>query len=117
MSGSGLTSLPDETIEFRVFEPGQPRSARSDNEVFMAALLYKDCLIIAIGQFDKCTQRWSPVADISWHAVTGYDAHTIGDLVHTFGTKLEAEKFAIEAAKAWVDARVTAALGLTVPLK
>jgi hypothetical protein len=110
-----LTSLPDETIQFRVFELGQPRSARSDNEVFMAAFFYNDFLIIAFSQFDKDTQRWVPVADISWHAATGYEAHTIRDLVHTFGTKQAAETCAVEGAKAWVDGHVKAGLGLAVP--
>ena len=50
-----------------------------------------------------------PIADISWHSASGYKSHTIQDSVHCFGTKKEAEAFAIEAAKAWVDARVKAA--------
>ena len=83
----------------------------------MAALLYKDCLIIATGRFDKDKELRMPIADISWHSATGRESHTIQDSVHCFGTKQEAEAFAIEAAKAWVDARVRAALGLTVPLK
>ena len=75
----------------------------------MAALLYNDFFIIAFGQFDKETQRWEPIADISWHAATGYDAHTIRDPGYTFSTKQDAEAFAVEAAKAWVDAHVKAA--------
>jgi hypothetical protein len=50
-----------------------------------------------------------PIADMSWHSATGRESHTIQDSVHCFGTKKEAETFAIEAAKAWVDARVKAA--------
>ena len=83
----------------------------------MAALLYKDCLIIATGRFDKDKELRMPIADISWHSATGRESHTIQDSVHCFGIKQEAEAFAIEAAKTWVDARVRAALGLTVPLK
>jgi len=83
----------------------------------MAALLYKDCLIIATGRFDKDKELRMPIADISWHSATGRESHTIQDSVHCFGSKQEAEAFAIEAAKTWVDARVRAALGLTVPLK
>ena len=75
----------------------------------MAALLYNDFFIIAFGQFDKETQRWEPIADISWHAATGYEAHIIRDPVQTFGTKQDAEAFAVESAKAWVDAHVKAA--------
>jgi len=50
-----------------------------------------------------------PVADISWHTATGYKANIPRDPVQTFGTKQEAEAFAVEAAKAWVDTRVKAA--------
>jgi hypothetical protein len=83
----------------------------------MAALLYKDFFIIATGQFDKQKELRMPIADISWYSATGRESHAIQDSVHYFGTKQEAETFAIEAAKAWVDAHVRAALGLTVPLK
>ena len=75
----------------------------------MAALLYKDCLIIAIGQIDEDKELRMPIADISWHSASGYESHTVQDSFHYFGTKQEAEAFAIEAAKAWVDARVKAA--------
>ena len=75
----------------------------------MAALLYKDFFIIATGQFDKQKELRMPIADISWHSASGYESHTIQDSVHCFGTKKEAEAFAMEAAKAWVDARVKAA--------
>ena len=37
--------------------------------------------------------------------------------VDGFRTRERAEIFAVEAAEAWVDARVMAALGLTIPLK
>ena len=84
-------------------------SASPNSEVFMAALLYKDCLIIAIGQFDKDKELRIPIADVSWHSASGYESHTIQDSVHYFGTKKEAEAFAIEAAKAWIDAHVKAA--------
>jgi hypothetical protein len=75
----------------------------------MAALLYKDCLIVATGQFDKNRDLWMPIGDIGWHSATRRESHTIEDSVHCFGTKQEAEAFAVEAAKAWVDARVKAA--------
>jgi hypothetical protein len=75
----------------------------------MAALLYKDCLIIAISQFDKDQELRMPIADISWHSATGRESYTIQDSVHCFGTKQQAEAFAIEAAKAWIDGHVKAA--------
>ena len=72
----------------------------------MAALLYKDFLIIGTSQFDKDKELQVPIADISWHSATGRESHTIQDSVHCFRAQQEAEAFAIEAAKAWVDARV-----------
>ena len=84
-------------------------SASPNSEVFMAALLYKDCLIIAIGQFDKDKELRMPIVDISWHSASGCEFHTIQDSVHYFGTKKEVEAFAIEAAKAWIDAGVKVA--------
>jgi hypothetical protein len=75
----------------------------------LAALLYKDFLIIATGHFDKDNELWMPIADMSWHSATGRESHTIQDSVHYFGTKKEAEAFAVEAAKAWVDTRIKAA--------
>ena len=80
-------------------------SASPNSEVFMAALLYKDCLIIATGRFDKDKELRMPIADISWHSATGRESHTIQDSVHCFGTKQEVKAFAVEAAKAWVHAR------------
>jgi hypothetical protein len=75
----------------------------------MAALLYNDFFIIAFGQLDKDTQRWTLVADINWHTANGYETHIIRDPVQTFGTKQEAEAFAVETAEAWIDAHLKAA--------
>jgi hypothetical protein len=75
----------------------------------MAALLYKDFLIIATGRFDKERELWMPMVDVSRHSASGRESHTIQDSVHYFRTEQEAEAFAIEAAKAWIDARVKAA--------
>jgi len=75
----------------------------------LATLLYKDCLVIATGRFDKDKELWMPIVDISWHSTTGRESHTIEDSVHCFGTKQEAEAFAVEDAQAWVDVRIKAA--------
>src|SRR5712691_6140420 len=42
----------------------------------MAALLYKDFLIIATGQFDKDKELWMPIADMSWHSATGRESQS-----------------------------------------
>jgi hypothetical protein len=49
------------------------------------------------------------MVDISWWSVAGRGAHTVTDSVHSFMTKQDAETFAIEIAKAWVDERPGAA--------
>src|SRR5207244_11947028 len=83
-------------------------SASPNSEVFMAALLYKDCLIMAIGQFDKDKELRMPIADISWHSASGRESHRRQDSVHYVVTKKEAEAFGIEEAKAWIDSGVRA---------
>jgi hypothetical protein len=72
----------------------------------MAALLYKDFLIIALGMFDKDKQLWIPRVDVSWHSDTARGFHTINDSVDCFGTKPEAETFGVGIAQCWVDARI-----------
>jgi len=83
----------------------------------MAALLYKKHFIIATGYFDQSRELWIPMVDVTWHSATGREFHTMKLSVGCFRTKEQAEMFAVEAAEAWIDARVRAALGLTVPLK
>ena len=73
----------------------------------MATFLYKDFLIIATGLFDKDTGL--PIVDISWWSAAGRGSHTITHSVPSFVTKQEAETFAVETAKAWVDERLKAA--------
>ena len=75
----------------------------------MATLFYRDFFIIAMAQFDKQKELCMPVAGIGWHSTIGHEFHTIQDSVHCFPTKQEAEAFALEAAKAWIDARLKAA--------
>jgi hypothetical protein len=75
----------------------------------MATFLYRDFLIIATGLFDKDRGVWLPMVDISWWSAAGRGAHTVTDSVHSFVTKQEAETFAVEIAKAWVDERLRAA--------
>jgi hypothetical protein len=74
----------------------------------MATFLYKDFLIIATGFFDKDTGVWLPIVDISWWSAAGRGSHTINESVRSFVGKQEAETFAVETAKAWVDERLRA---------
>jgi hypothetical protein len=70
----------------------------------MAALLYKNHFIIATGQFDQTRELWIPLADVSWHSTTGREFHSM-KLSASFGSKQQAEIFAVEAAETWVDER------------
>jgi hypothetical protein len=74
----------------------------------MATFLYKDFLIIATGLFDKDAGVWLPMVDISWWSTAGRGSHTISESVRSFVEKQDAETFAVEIAKAWVDERLRA---------
>jgi hypothetical protein len=88
---------------------GRVKGAQEEVLTAPALFFLYSLFIIAFGQFDKDRELWMPVADISWHAATGYEAYIIRDPVQTFGSKQEAEAFAVDVAKAWIDARVKAA--------
>ena len=53
----------------------------------MAALLYKNSLIIATGQFDKDKELRIPIADVSWHSASGYESHTVPIQFITLGLR------------------------------
>jgi hypothetical protein len=71
----------------------------------MAALLYKNHFIIATGQFDTSRELWIPIIDVSWPSESGRQFHTMKLSVDCFGSKQQAEIFAVEAAETWVDDR------------
>ncbi len=70
----------------------------------MANLFYNDRLIIAYASMNQSTKRWSPGAEITWKRDGERHSHTIGGLEDQFKTCDEAEGFAINLAKAWIDA-------------
>jgi len=70
----------------------------------MASLLYKDHLIVGYGIFEQASQRWIPTAIISWEAGGRREVQTINS-PERFADLKDAENFAIEMAKAWVDSR------------
>jgi hypothetical protein len=77
----------------------------------MAALLYKHYLIIATGQFAKA-EGWLSVVDLSWGSGPDRGSHVIHDSSKLFQSRQEAEIFAVEIGKAWVDERYKAHAGL-----
>ena len=70
----------------------------------MANLYYNDRIIIAYASLNQSTKLWSPGAEISWKREGERHSHTIGGLPDRFKTSEEAERFAINLAKAWIDA-------------
>jgi hypothetical protein len=70
----------------------------------MANLYYNDRLIITYASLHQSTQLWNPGAEITWKHDGQRYSHTIGGLTDRFQTSEEAEKFAINLAKAWIDA-------------
>ncbi|HXG52291.1 MAG TPA: hypothetical protein VNN77_12920 [candidate division Zixibacteria bacterium] len=70
----------------------------------MANLYYNDRLIIAHASLHPSSKLWSAGAEITWKVSGSRRSHTIGGLGERFRTAEEAEKFAIDLAKAWIDA-------------
>lgn len=74
----------------------------------MANFLYKDHLIITLAEFDQSRGVWSARADISWRQGGRRDSHTLSGLSdRQCTTREEAEAWAVQAAKAWVDEHVS----------
>jgi hypothetical protein len=69
----------------------------------MANLFYNDRLIIAHASINQSTNLWSAGAEITWKRDGQRYSHTISGLTDRFKTAEEAEKFAINLAKAWID--------------
>ncbi|MEX0805841.1 MAG: hypothetical protein WD688_21365 [Candidatus Binatia bacterium] len=70
----------------------------------MANLFYHDRLIIAHASMQQSTKLWSPGAEITWKRDGQRYSYTIGGLSDRFKTAEEAEQFAINLAKAWINA-------------
>jgi len=70
----------------------------------MANLYHKGLLIIAHSSINQSSKLWSAGAEISWKQDGQRHSHTLGGLADRFKTSEEAETFAINLAKAWIDA-------------
>ncbi len=70
----------------------------------MANLYYRDRLIIAYASFNQSTKQWSAGAEITWKRDGQRRSHTLGGLSDRFKTAEEAENFASNLARAWIDA-------------
>jgi hypothetical protein len=70
----------------------------------MANLYYNDRLIIAHASINQSSKLWSAGAEITWKRDGERQSHTLGGLADRFKTAEEAERFAINLAKTWIDA-------------
>jgi hypothetical protein len=70
----------------------------------MANLYYNDRLIIAFASQNQSDKQWSAGAEITWSREDWRHSHTIGGLADQFKTSVDAERYVINLAKAWIDA-------------
>ncbi len=70
----------------------------------MANLYYRDRLIIAYASLNQSTKQWSAGAEITWKRDGRRFSHTLGGLADRFKTAEEAETFAANMSRAWIDA-------------
>ena len=70
----------------------------------MANLYYRDRLIIAYASLNQSTQQWSAGAEISWKRDGRRHSHSLSGVADRFKTAGEAERFAGNLARAWIDA-------------
>jgi hypothetical protein len=61
-------------------------------------------LIIAYASLNPSTKQWSAGAEISWKRDGRRFSHSITGLADRFKTAEEAQKFATDLARAWIDA-------------
>ena len=70
----------------------------------MPNLVYKRHLLVCFAFHDeKSNGFWIPNADISWSQDGCKHAHEIASVKAEFLKREDAESFALDAAKAWVD--------------
>jgi len=63
---------------------------------------YKNCIIVASGEFNQVTRQWKSMVCIFWKTDT-QKLHSINDLAGIFETEEEAVAFALKAGKDWID--------------
>jgi len=73
----------------------------------MATSIYKDFRIIAAAKRDPDTGKYRPTIHIAWNTRDGRrDSHAF-NLANRCATFEEASSLAVEAAKAWIDRRLS----------
>ncbi len=61
-------------------------------------------MIIAYASLNQSTKQWSAGAEITWKRDGRRHSHTLGGLADRFKSAEEAEDFAGNLARAWIDA-------------
>lgn len=69
----------------------------------MANLYHNDRLIVAYASMNQSTKDWSPGAEITWKHDGQRFSHSVGGLTDRFKSSVDAERFVINLAKAWID--------------
>ena len=73
----------------------------------MAYLIYRDHTIVSSASQDEITQQWLPLISISWVRETDRrDVHFLTNSQALFMNFRDAEIFALERAKEWIDRKV-----------
>jgi len=70
----------------------------------VASSLYKDYLIVGSSEYDPTTAEWRPIVLI-FPKRDGSQLYTIKNSTRRFKKQTEAENFAVDSGKAWVDAQ------------
>jgi len=70
----------------------------------MANIYYRDRLVMTYASNNQSTKDWSAGAEITWKLDGQRFSHTIGGLTERFKSSEDAEQFAMNLAKAWIDA-------------
>jgi hypothetical protein len=70
----------------------------------VANIYYKGRLIVAYATLHPSTNLWSAGAEITWKKDAERLSYTIGGLAERFPSAAEAERFAVELARRWIDA-------------
>jgi len=74
----------------------------------MAYRIYLEHRIVSSASKDEITQQWIPIASISWFKANGRrDVHFLTNSLALFETFREAEHYAVDRAKAWIDPKVS----------
>jgi hypothetical protein len=71
----------------------------------MPIVLYKNHLIVVSADCDAERLLWTPRAFVTWTSFRRQPLHNIPGLPTQFTSSIDAEKFALAAAKNWIDIR------------